>query len=44
MSRSGITEAKALERLRAMSQRDHAKLVSVAAKIVQEAVARARNS
>ena len=42
MSRSGISEAEALERLRAMSQHDHVKLVTVAAKIVQEAVARAR--
>jgi GAF domain-containing protein len=42
MSRSGISEAEALQRLRAMSQHDHVKLVSVAEKIVQEAVARAR--
>jgi GAF domain-containing protein len=42
MSRSGITEHEALERLRAMSQHEHRKLVEVARQIVDEAVARAR--
>lgn len=42
MSRSGATEAEALERLRAMSQHQHEKLVVVAQRIVDEAVRRAR--
>ena len=42
MSRSGISEAEALDRLRVMSQHEHAKLGAVAEKVVREAVARAR--
>ena len=42
MSRSGGTEHQALERLRALSQREHHKLAEVARQIVDEAVARAR--
>lgn len=42
MSRSGITEHEALERLRSLSQREHHKLSEVARRIVDEAVARAR--
>ena len=42
MSRSGGTEHQALERLRALSQREHSKLAEVARQIVDEAVARAR--
>src|SRR4029453_2976187 len=42
MSRSGITEHEALERLRALSQHEHRKLAEVARQIVDEAVARAR--
>lgn len=42
MSRSGGTEAEALERLRALSQHQHEKLPVVAQTIVQEAVRRAR--
>ena len=42
MSRSGTTEAEALERLRALSQREHHKLAMVARQIVDEAVRRAR--
>ena len=42
MSRSGGTEHQALERLRALSQREHHKLAEVAREIVDEAVARAR--
>ena len=42
MSRSGGTEHQALERLRALSQREHRKLAEVARQIVDEAVARAR--
>jgi GAF domain-containing protein len=42
MSRSGITEHEALERLRSLSQHEHRKLAEVARQIVDEAVARAR--
>jgi GAF domain-containing protein len=42
MSRSGITEHEALERLRSLSQQEHRKLAEVARQIVDEAVARAR--
>lgn len=42
MSRSGGTEAEALDRLRALSQHQHEKLPVVAQSIVQEAVRRAR--
>jgi len=41
MSRSGDTEQEALEGLRALSQREHRKLVVVAWQIVDEAVRRA---
>ena len=43
MSRSGGTDQEALERLRAMSQRDHHKLATVAQQIVDEAVRRAES-
>ena len=42
MSRSGSTEAEALERLRTLSQHEHQKLAAVARQIVEEAVRRAR--
>jgi len=42
MSRSGSTEHEALERLRSLSQHKHRKLVEIARRIVDEAVARAR--
>jgi GAF domain-containing protein len=42
MSRSGITEHEALERLRTLSQHEHLKLAEVARRTVDEAVARAR--
>jgi GAF domain-containing protein len=42
MSRSGGTEAEALDRLRTLSQHEHEKLPVVAQTIVQEAVRRAR--
>jgi transcriptional regulator with GAF, ATPase, and Fis domain len=42
MSRSGGTDHQALERLRALSQREHRKLAEVAREIVDEAVARAQ--
>src|SRR4029450_4789253 len=42
MSRSGITEHEALQRLRSLSQHEHRKLAEVARQIVDEAVARAR--
>ena len=42
MSRSGGTEAEALDRLRTLSQNQHEKLPVVAQSIVQEAVRRAR--
>jgi GAF domain-containing protein len=42
MSRSGITEHEALQRLRSLSQQEHRKLAEVARQIVDEAVARAR--
>jgi AmiR/NasT family two-component response regulator len=42
MSRSGITEQEALERLRSLSQPEHRKLAEVARQTVDEAVARAR--
>jgi GAF domain-containing protein len=42
MSRSGITEHEALDRLRSLSQQEHRKLAEVARQIVDEAVARAR--
>jgi GAF domain-containing protein len=41
MSRSGGTEAEALERLRALSQHEHHKLAALARQIVDEAVRRA---
>jgi GAF domain-containing protein len=43
MSRSGGTDQEALERLRAMSQRDHHKLATVAQHIIDEAVRRAES-
>lgn len=43
MSRSGVTEAEALNRLRTLSQHEHAKLVTVAQTLVEEAVRRARS-
>ncbi len=42
MSRSGISEHEALERLRVLSQRDHQKLAAIAERIVDGAVRRAR--
>jgi ANTAR domain len=42
MSRSGGTEAEALDRLRSLSQHQHEKLPVIAETIVQEAVRRAR--
>lgn len=42
MSRSGITQADALERLRRLSQSEHLKLAATATRIVDEAVRRAR--
>jgi GAF domain-containing protein len=42
MSRTGGTEAEAMDRMRALSQQRHEKLVQVAATIVDEAVRRAR--
>lgn len=42
MSRSGVTEAEAIDRLRTISQNEHRKLVVVAESIVDEAVRRAR--
>jgi AmiR/NasT family two-component response regulator len=42
MSRSGVTEHEALERLRGLSQHEHQKLAVVAQQIVDEAVRRAR--
>jgi len=42
MSRSGVTAAEALDRLRVLSQREHRKLVVVAAQIIDEAVRRAQ--
>jgi GAF domain-containing protein len=42
MSRSGVTENEALERLRGLSQHEHQKLAAVAQQIVDEAVRRAR--
>jgi GAF domain-containing protein len=42
MSRSGSSENEALDRLRALSQHDHEKLVVVARRIVDEAVRRAQ--
>src|SRR5215204_562925 len=42
MSRRGITEHEALDRLRSLSQQEHRKLAEVARQIVEEAVARAR--
>jgi len=43
MSRSGIGEHEALDRLRALSQHEHRKLPQVAEQIVAEAVRRARS-
>jgi GAF domain-containing protein len=43
MSRSGGTDQEALERLRALSQRDHHKLATVAQQIIDEAVRRAES-
>lgn len=42
MSRSGVTEHEALERLRTMSQHEHRKLVVVAQQMIDEAVRRAQ--
>lgn len=42
LSRSGGTEQEALERLRLVSQHEHRKLADVAARVVDEAVRRAR--
>ena len=42
MSRSGGTAEEALDRLRALSQNEHQKLVTIAGRIVEEAVSRAR--
>ena len=42
MSRTGGTEAEAMDRMRALSQQRHEKLVQVATTIVDEAVRRAR--
>ena len=42
MSRSGVSEHEALERLRTMSQHEHRKLVVVAQQIIDEAVRRAQ--
>ena len=44
MSRSGGTEAEALDRLRALSQHQHEKLPVTAQTIVDEAVRRARHT
>jgi GAF domain-containing protein len=41
MSRSGVTEAEALDRLRTLSQHQHEKLPVIAQSIIQEAVRRA---
>jgi AmiR/NasT family two-component response regulator len=41
MSRSGGTEAEAMDRLRSLSQHQHEKLPVIAETIVQEAVRRA---
>lgn len=43
MSRSGVNETEALERLRTLSQHEHQKLVVVAQNLVAEAVRRARS-
>lgn len=43
MSRSGASEHEALERLRALSQHEHRKLVDVAQQMIDEAVRRARH-
>lgn len=42
MSRSGVSEAEALQRLRTLSQHEHEKLVTIAGNLVDEAVRRAR--
>ena len=42
MSRSGISEDQALQRLRTLSQHEHVKLVTIAQTLVDEAVRRAR--
>jgi transcriptional regulator with GAF, ATPase, and Fis domain len=42
MSRSGVSENEALDRLRGLSQHEHQKLATVAQQIVDEAVRRAR--
>lgn len=42
MSRSGLNESDALERLRTLSQHEHLKLPVVAQRVVEEAVRRAR--
>ena len=42
MSRSGISEEEALQRLRTLSQHEHAKLVTIAQTLIDEAVRRAR--
>jgi GAF domain-containing protein len=43
MSRSGATEEEALQRLRTLSQHEHQKLVTVARRLVDEAVRKARS-
>ena len=43
MSRSGVSEEEALQRLRTLSQHEHEKLVTIARNLVEEAVRRARN-
>lgn len=43
MSRSGVSEGEALERLRTLSQHEHQKLPVVAQQVVDEAVRRARS-
>ena len=43
MSRSGVSEEEALQRLRTLSQHEHEKLITIAGNLVDEAVRRARN-
>ncbi|GAA1430528.1 GAF and ANTAR domain-containing protein [Microlunatus lacustris] len=43
MSRSGVSEEEALQRLRTLSQHEHQKLLTIAGNLVDEAVRRARN-
>jgi AmiR/NasT family two-component response regulator len=42
MSRSGVTEGEALDRLRSLSQSEHHKLAEVAQQLIDEAVRRAQ--